>query len=273
MATISKKLELFKNNSVINWHEHVWMKKDETGKNVLNMEELHGLIQGADDNYMDTLICSLPITRGIATPEMCREANNFVYDAMQLYPGRILGMCYVDPGFGKEALDEIDRCVNELGMIGLKLYNQYTLDDPVQRPVLAKCAELNIPILIHAGYSIQCFPTQPNMSHSEQIARAAKAFPELTILMAHVTGGGDWLWQLRGIADCPNVLTDISGSVVDLGAVEETVRYLGADRVVFGTDGSIGGGVAKTLGAQISDQDKIKILAGAGLRRFLKEAK
>ena len=53
------------------------------------MEELHGLIQGADDNYMDTLICSLPITRGIATPEMCREANNFVYDAMQLYPGPV----------------------------------------------------------------------------------------------------------------------------------------------------------------------------------------
>ncbi len=273
MSTISEKMKLFQNNSVINWHEHVWMTKDENGNDVLNMDELHGLIQGADDNYMDILLCSLPITRGTATPEMCRKANDLVYEAMQLYPGRIQGMCYVDPGFGQEALDEIDRCINELGMTGLKLYNQYTLDDPVQRPILAKCSELNIPILIHAGYSLQCFPEQPNMSHSEQIARAAKAFPDCTILMAHVTGGGDWLWQLRGIADCPNVLTDISGSVVDLGAVEEAVRYLGADRVVFGTDGSINAGVAKTLGARISEQDKKKILAGVGLRRFLKEAK
>lgn len=272
MNSIKQKMSLLKDNFVVNWHEHVWMK-EENGQKVLNPDTLTNLVEGAQDNYMDYVVCSLPITSGTATPQMCRQANNYLYDAIRQHPTTMRGLCYVDPGFGKEAADEIDRCVKELGMIGVKLYNQYTMDDPVQRVVIEKCIALDVPILIHAGYSKECFVDQPNMSHSEQIARAAKAYPECQFIMAHVTGGGDWLWQLRGIADCPNVVTDISGSIIDMGSVEETVRYLGADRVLFGTDGSITMGVGKILGAQISEQDKKTILAGTRYRRYLKEGR
>jgi Predicted metal-dependent hydrolase of the TIM-barrel fold len=270
MDTISNKLTLFQNNFMVNWHEHVWMKQV-GNRRELNKEGLTSLIRAAEDNYMDYLVCSLPITSGPAKPERCREANDFINEAVMAYPKKMRAMCYVDPGFGQEAVLEIERCVKKLGMIGVKLYNQYTMDDPVQRLVIEKCIELDVPILIHAGYSRVCFVDQPNMSHSEQIARAAKAYPECQIIMAHVTGGGDWMWQLRGIADCPNVVTDISGSIIDIGSVEETVRYLGAERVLFGTDGSVTLGVGKLLGTQISEKDKITILAGEKYRRFLKE--
>ena len=61
--------------------------------------------------------------------ETIREANDAVLAAMKRYPGRSGRYCSVQPGNGAAALDEIERYL-EAGMIGVKLYNQFKLDDP-----------------------------------------------------------------------------------------------------------------------------------------------
>jgi predicted TIM-barrel fold metal-dependent hydrolase len=91
--------------------------------------------------------------------------------------------------------------------------------------------------------------------------------------MAHITGGGDWQWQLKGIADVKNIYTDFSGSVIDAPVIEETVRILGADRILFGTDGTLFAGIGKMLEGNISIEDKKKILAGGAYDRFIQKAK
>ena len=87
--------------------------------------------------------------------------------------------------------------------------------------------------------------------------------------MAHIGGGGDWQWSVKAIADCPNVFADISGSISDRPLMEESLRCLGADRLLFGTDCVWDSSVAKILGADISDEDKKTILAGGAMLRFL----
>lgn len=266
MKQFDRKMELFKNNRVVNWHEHVWFKP---GTWELDEEGCNRLVETARSTYIDCLICSLPISGGVPKPEDIRKCNDIVAAAVKLYPDIIKGMAFINPGYTREALYEIDRCINDLGMIGIKLYNHYFVSDPVVRPVIEKCIDLDIPILHHAGKLTVGAETQPFLSNGVHFAMAAKEYPESTLVYGHIGGGGDWYWSLKAMADYPNIYTDISGSVHDNGIIEKTVQMMGADRMLFATDGSYPPGIGKLLGSQIPNEDKIKILNNPRFAQFL----
>jgi len=263
-------LELLKNNTVVNWHEHVFFGAE----NKLNTEYCDKLAAHAKLVHFDTLAISNPMTSKTVAPETVEAANNIIADVVSRHPDVFAGMCFVDPQNGELALREIERCVNELGFIGVKLYHQYKLDDPIQYPIVEKCIDLDIPILMHAGkLSPPLDVTQPNLACGRQFYNIAQVYPEAVFIIAHIGGGGDWHWQFKGMNECPNVFIDISGSVYDYGIVEETVAAFGADRVLFGTDGSFCSGVGKLLGAELSDEDKITILGGPRFAKYLNRYK
>jgi predicted TIM-barrel fold metal-dependent hydrolase len=73
---------------------------------------------------------------------------------------------------------------------------------------------------------------------------------------------GDWEWTIKALRNAPGVFLDTSGSVTDEGTVEMAARVLGADRPVFGCDMSMTASVGRMRGANLSVQDKGKILGG-----------
>jgi len=77
--------------------------------------------------------CSHPITGSVDDPEAVRRGNDDVLAAMERYPDVVLGQCHVNPGYAREAQDEITRCVVDHGMVGVKLYYQYRINEPVPR--------------------------------------------------------------------------------------------------------------------------------------------
>ena len=180
------------------------------------------------------------------------------------------GMAYVTADDPKEAVKEIERCINNYNFIAVKLLRSHFIDDPLHFPIIEKCIELDIPILVHAGHSIQCMETQPYLSSGERFANIARIYPEANIIMAHIGGGGDWHWQIKAIADSPSIVCDMSGSITDAPMLEEAVAVLGADRILFGTDASYEASIGKILSANISEEDKKTILAGTAYERFLK---
>ncbi|MEG2377834.1 MAG: amidohydrolase family protein [Clostridia bacterium] len=276
MDILNNRMSLFHDNPVVNWHEHVWdtVAWGSGTPGIMNVPACHKLVAAARATGTDTLLCSCPVVNDrFCTPEHQRVANDVIVEAMKMYPDIIRGMCYVNPGLGDASVDEIDRCVNEHGMVGIKMYHQYFINDPVQFKIIEKCIDLDIPILVHAGKLCYDPLSQPHVSNGVHFAEIAKRYPEAHIIMAHITGGGDWQWSLKAIENSPNVVTDLSGSVCDSNVVEETVRYLGADRVLWGTDGSIYAGVGKMLAANISDADKKKILSGGSYNRFLERGR
>ncbi|NSW89406.1 MAG: amidohydrolase [Firmicutes bacterium] len=266
MTQFKEKMGLFKNNRVVNWHEHVWFKP---GTRELNEEGCDRLVEMAYLTYMDCLVCSLPIPGGTPGPDDIKQCNDTVAIAMKRHPKMIRGMAFINPGYTREALDEIDRCVNELGMIGIKLYNHYFVSDPVVRPIIEKCIDLDIPILHHAGKLTVNPESQPFLSNGVHFAKIAEEYPEAVIIHGHIGGGGDWQWSLKGMANCPNIFTDISGSVYDAGIIEKTVQAMGADRILFATDGSFASSIGKLLGADISEEDKIIILNNPRFEKYL----
>jgi len=216
------------------------------------------VVESLDLYGVDKICCSAPISSGDAGPERVRKNNDLIVGSMARHPERILGYCFLNPGYGREAQDEITRCVVDAGMSGVKLYHQYTINDPVQFPVIERCIELRIPILMHAGYPAapELRAQQPRLSTGEHFADVARRYPEAMLICGHIGGGGDWERQLKGLREAPSVYVDTSGSVIDAGMIERSVRELGAKRLLFACDMSMARGLGKVLDADLTDRQR-----------------
>jgi hypothetical protein len=226
------------------------------------------LIDAADRLGIDQLCCSMLSPRRPARPDDFRQCNDWAAEAMRRYPGRILCYCFVNPGYVAEARDEVNRCVEKLGFIGVKLYNDYVATEPVVRPLIEQTIQLRIPILHHAGHAYWLSPPQPRISDGGTFAELAQQYPEAMLICAHIAGGGDWEWTIKALRNAPTVYLDTSGSVPDEGIVEMAVRVLGADRLLFGCDMSMTASVGRIRSADLSEADRAKILGG-NMQRIL----
>jgi predicted TIM-barrel fold metal-dependent hydrolase len=203
-----------------------------------------------------------------ATPEGFREANRWMLRCLEEFRGKLWGYCYVNSGWSREALREIDECLDaDRDCVAIKLYNEYKLVDPVIRPVIEKSIERGVPILIHSGYSAVNLQEQPNISTAAMIAEVGRWYPEAKLITGHLGGGGDWEWAIRALAGGPpNAGADISGSVVDQGLVEYAVKMIGAERLYFACDVSLTAGVGKFQGAAIPAREREMIGSGNFLK-------
>jgi uncharacterized protein len=241
----------------INAHEHVYLSSEPSV-----------LIDMADRLGMEKLIVSFPVAvedRIQVTPQKFRECNDLVLKAMKMYPHRISGQFYINPYYPGESLDEIDRCTG-LGMISLKGYYQVKINDPLFYPVIEKMIGLKMIILMHShcgigigGQRTKYGNIQPNASTPDDFTEAAKRYPEAMFQYAHTGGGGDWEYACKTIKECPNIYVDTSGSNNESGMIDYAIKYLGDDRLFFGTDGSYYQGVGSILAANINDIQREKI--------------
>ena len=215
---------------------------------------VENLIEAAELLGIEKLCCSRPITGGaMAEIKEVRDVNDSVLAAMKRYPDRIAGFCFIQPGNGPAALDEIERCLDG-EMIGVKLYNQFKYSDPMVYPVAERCIARRIPLLGHSAHltDARTIAAQPKTSDSLDFCWLSGRYPELMLILGHVNGGGDWEWAIKGLRDCPNVYLDTSGSVLENDTIEMCVRELGHERVLFATDQTMEGCVGKILSAELT---------------------
>jgi predicted TIM-barrel fold metal-dependent hydrolase len=222
------------------------------------------VIAAADKLEIEKLAVSNPITTPVAEdvkPDAVREANNVVLRAMKEYPGRFQGQCYVNPFYGREALEEMARCL-DAGMIGLgEMYTQVRLTDPRYFPIIEKCIELKAPLLSHACASLKDRrdPKLPGGSIADDFVEIGRRYPEALIIYGHIGGGGDWEYACKALRDAPSIFADTSGSVTDEGLVDFAVRCLGVRRLLFATDLNFETGVGKLLAAQLTEAERRQI--------------
>lgn len=247
-------------------HNHVWGLGRGSGgpPGELDVRRADGLLERCQRLDIDRICVSAPIGGDAPTPEEVRAANDVVLAAMARSE-RFLGFCFLNPGNAREAVEEMNRCIVDGGMVGVKLYHQYVVCDPAQRPVMERAAELRVPVLMHAGKLMDA-PTrarQPRISDAGHFVKAAAMFPDTILIQGHIGGGGDWEWNLRMLEQAPaNVHIDTSGSVIDSGIVDRTVSVMGVERVLFATDGSLEEGVGKVLDADLREDERARVFGG-----------
>jgi hypothetical protein len=157
---------------------------------------------------------------------------------------RVRMLVTVNPNHTDHAQREIDRCA-PLGAVGLKLAASRRADDPLLDPICTMAAEHNFPILHHIWqHRTREWPSQ-EISDGADLARLAARHPKVTFILAHIGGGGDYAHTFHAIQHTPNICADLSGSGVDRGMLDSAIVYLGAQRLLWGSDLTMETGLAK----------------------------
>jgi predicted TIM-barrel fold metal-dependent hydrolase len=143
---------------------------------------------------------------------------------------RLIGCAIVNPQFGEKAVRELERCVLEWGIKGLKLmptFHGYPVNAAVVDPLAQKVRELGIPLTVHSG-SWNAEPLQ--------ISVLADRYPEVPIIMEH----SGYRWYLGDALDAarrsPNIHLGLSVIAMETAMVLEIFKAVGPERMLFGSD-------------------------------------
>lgn len=201
------------------------------------------------------------------SPDDFRKQNDQVLEAISHWQHRAFGFAYVNPNYPEESVREIDRCVKDGPMVGIKLWVARRCSDPAIDPIIRRAAELKAAIFQHTWFKNG--GNLPGESSPLDLAVLAERFPDVPLICGHT--GGDWERGIRAIRPYPNVSIGMGGFDTTAGVTEMAVRELGADRMIYGSD--IGGRsfstqLAKVLGADVPEAAK-KLILGKNLRRML----
>ena len=201
------------------------------------------------------------------SPDDMRRQNDDVLAAVQRWHDRAFGFVYLNPNHVEASLAELDRCVRDGPMVGVKLWVARHCNTPELDPIVARATELKAVVLQHAY--IKATGNLPGESTPMELAELARRHPEASFICAHT--GADWELGIRAIRACKNVCAELCGSDPTAGFAEMAVRELGAERVLYGSDAggrSFASQLAKVLGASIPDDAK-RLILGENLRRLL----
>jgi len=198
-----------------------------------------------------------------------RQQNDEVMEAVKHSDGRALGYAFMDPYYIDDCLDEVNRCVRDGPMVGLKFeFDTPALaNSPILDPIIDRAGELKA-VVMHHTY-IKTTGQMLGESTPVELAELARRHPSTTIICGHT--GATWELGIPPIRRLKNVYADLCGSDPTSGFTEMAVRELGADRVMYGSD--IGGRgfasqLAKVMGAKIPSS-ALPLIMGENLRRVL----
>lgn len=156
--------------------------------------------------------------------------NKSVFNAVRENPDRFLGWVFVNPKGKCDQVAELETYKNEKGFIGVKAHPFWHHFTPIELlPVAERLAQIGKPLIIHCGFG-----------EEGNFGALLRRAPDLKLILAH-TGFPEYSDTWKAVLPWKNVYLDLSQtSYVSERATREAVSYLGADRLIFGTDGPYG---------------------------------
>lgn len=192
------------------------------------------------------------------SPGDVTRGNDAMLALCEAEPERVRMYTTVNPNHTAHAIAEIERCVAR-GAIGVKLLASRRADDPLLDPIAELAAAHGLPMLHHAWqHRRHDWPSQ-EASDGIDLGRLAARHPRLTIILAHIGGGGDWAHTLAAISDVPNVVVDLSGSGVDRGMLDAALPAIGPERMLWACDVTMETGLGKLRALEVIGLEAGKI--------------
>src|SRR5215212_2235616 len=193
---------------VFDAHAHIGVDVD--GR-IVTADEMRALMDAADVRRSIVFPLNDPNAR-----DDYSGPNDVIWNAYEEYPISFVPFFRLNPHLDYDR--EFARCVDR-GFMGLKLHpvsQQFELDDP---------KEVDLPVLIHAGFAMQRIV--------EPLLPTVEAHPELRLILGHAAMV-EVLEATRTFADHPNVLFETS--VVQAKDLYELCRSIDPSRICFGSD-------------------------------------
>lgn len=204
------------------------------------LASLEDLITSMDQAGVDqAVVCGF----GWADPGLCREHNDYISQAINLYPERLFGFASVQVKEGARAVSEIERCLGA-GMCGIGELNpdgqSFQWDDEITiRPVVEAAIAHNLLLLTHTSEPIgHCYPGKGTVS-LQSLYYLARCFPELCLVCCHWGGGLPFYELMPEVAEVTrNVYYDTAASplLYDWRIFPIVISLVGASKILFGSD-------------------------------------
>jgi len=233
------------------------------------------LISAMDQNGI-----SWAVVMGIGWSDftLAQEANGYLMRAVADHPDRLVGLCSVNPVWGRKALDEVERCAAH-GLRGVGELHPDTQgfdigDEATLAPLMELAVNLAMPVLVHcsepAGHR---YPGKGNTT-PEKVYRFIENFPENQIICAHWGGGLPFYGLMPEVPEVlKNVFFDSAASpfLYRPGVYPTVAGLVGPDRIIFGTDYPLiqyPRAMGHLADAGLEERDRAAILGGNALRLF-----
>lgn len=180
------------------------------------------------------------------------------------YPERFYGVASINPHLSNACLQEIKRCVEDLGFVGIKLHTIGHAVLPTSRDALRVCElanDLRVPVLVHTGTGIPF--AQPSLC-----LPVARRFPDLKLILCHA-GYAVFAAEATVVAkEASNIYLEPSWCTsVQL---RRMIRELGSERVLMGSDlpDNLAPEIAKAKLIGLTDAELSDYLGDSTLRIF-----
>lgn len=240
----------------------------------------------------------------VVPPDVAREGARIINDGMAAavakHPDRLVGMGLIPMQEPELAVQEMRRCVHELGLRGIEVsshVNGHELSEPQFRPIFAAAQDLGVLLFLHPlGFThgerlrrhyfnnVIGNPIESTIAVSHLIFDGVlDRWPGLKICIAH--GGGyashywgrmDHAWRAR--SDCREHISKppshylrqlyFDTLVFDKAELRLLLETYGADHLCLGTDYPFDMSEPDPLGfhAELSESDREQILGGTAAR-------
>ena len=191
------------------------------------------LLERMDKNGVDYAVVFPMVNNAGLSLEEIKRANDYIIEAVNRYPQRFVGFCLSTPMYQEKAIEEVERCV-KAGLKGIKLHphihGYYPVDGEIMRTLMEAAREFRLVITVHSdANSKRCNPYQ--------IARLARRFPDVPIIMAHMGMDSDFVHFV------PDLIKGIDNLFVDTSDTPNLPEFVYSipsrvipDQVLFGSD-------------------------------------
>lgn len=223
---------------IIDFHAHIYPEKI-AEKATLSISAFYENAPVRYHGHSEELIASgskIGVTNYVVHSTATKESqvesiNNFIISEAQKHP-EFVGFGTMHPDFINFE-EELNR-IKSAGIKGLKLhpdFQRFETDDPKMDKIYEAAAQLELPILFHAG------DYRFSFSGPKRIRNVIDKHPNLIVIAAHFGGYTEWDDALEYLCG-QNVYFDTSSTLwkLPLEKANEIIKKHGYDKMLFGSD-------------------------------------
>ena len=219
---------------------------------------------------------SVVMNFGWSSQDLCAETNNYIIEAVQKYPRRLVGFCTIQPKAGAVALKELERCA-AAGLRGIGEMRPddqgFELDDvEVLGPVVEVAHRCGMVFLTHSSEPVgRSYPGKGEVT-PDKLYRFITTFPQLTVVLAHWGGGLPFYSLMPEVAKAfQNTYLDCAATrfLYDSRVFQAVGDLLGYDRILFASDYPLvtqGQALTDIRALELSEESRAAILGGNAQR-------
>ena len=198
--------------------------------------------------------------------EWSRLSNDLIARIVRMFPRNFAGVCQLPQSMSgalEPVIEELERCVNELGFVGCNLnpdpsggfWSAPPIHDRYWYPLFEKLVELQVPAMIHvSGSCSDCLHTTGAHYINADTAVFMQLiqgdlftdFPDLKLIIPHGGGAAPYHWgRYRGLAMMlkkPELTEHLMGNlyfdtcVYHQAGIDTLLRVVGPNNVLFGSE-------------------------------------